>query len=351
MKKVLAIFLSVLLICVVAAPVGYAGLTPDISTKVIDGEYDGAASAAAVVTKTTFTVAIVAPAVDKLTGVNLYLSFDPAVLSVANAGAAGIKDGDGNITPFFSGIPVNGFKRGSNSEYSFGWISSSGVSKAEAKDIFYVTFNVIDTTKAATSLNLYVDEFRTEDGNDGNDVVSTVLAESSVINFSFPDGTPPVTSADTTAPADDDSATAGDINSLLQVIRDMLDGNNVSLADFADAITNLIGNAEISDMIEQLVDGDIDITDLFKNFLAALGIDFDTLEDLLNKIIEFFKGLFGGGEEPAESTTAANNATTAAGSTDGSQNTGDTSLVLASVVCVMASAAFVLTRKKRETVQ
>ena len=138
----------------------------------------------------------------------------------------------------------------------------------------------------------------------------------------------------------------------------MLQGNGVTFADFADAIANMLGNAEITDIIEQLVDGNVDISDLFKNILESLGLDFGMLEDLLNKIIEFLKGLFGGDDETkAPSTTAAitteaapNLETTAEGSSQGSEDTGDAGIALAATICVAASAAFVLTRKKKETV-
>ena len=85
----------------------------------------------------------------------------------------------------------------------------------------------------------------------------------------------------------------------------------------------------------------------FQNILDKLGVAFDFLEDLLNKIIEFLKGLFG--PDDAESTTAGNPETTSPGSSSGSEETGDAGIALAATVCVAASAAFVLTRKKKET--
>jgi hypothetical protein len=65
-------------------------------------------------------------------------------------------------------------------------------------------------------------------------------------------------------------------------------------------------------------------------------------------------GLFGGDDEtkaPEKTTAAAPNLeTTAEGSSQGSEETGDAGIALAATVCVAASAAFVLTRKKKETV-
>ena len=347
MKKLLAIFLSALLICISIAPMGSAASTSDPSTKIYEGGYNVAAVDSEVITTTTFTVAVNVPAVNNLMGVNLYFRFDPAVLTVADAGLAGTTDENGNVTAFFNGLPVNGYKRGSNSEYSFGWASGTGESKAAASDIFYITFNVINTTVTDTSINLYVDEFLTADGDDSNDISVSRIVSNDIICFMFPANTPPAEG--TTSVVDGESSTtADDINNLLQVIRDLLAGNGATFGDFIDALVNLYGNAELMDIIEQLVDGNIDISDAFQNILDKLGLAFDFLEDLLNKIIEFLKNLFGGGEE-AESTTAANPETTSPGSSSGSEETGDAGIALAATVCVAASAAFVLTRKKKET--
>ncbi len=362
MKKFLAIFLSALLICISLAPMSLAVADPGLATRVMEGEYDSSNTGTDVITDTTFTVAVKVPAVTKLTGVNLYFSFDPAVLSVASASAAGTEDEDGNFNAYFSGISVNGYKTGSDSEYSFGWISNNGVTKKTAKDIFYITFSVLDTTKTDTAINLYIEEFRTDDGDKGNDVTSATLAENMVVSFLFEEDTPPATTEATEGDGEGDTS-AEDINILLDLIRDMLNGNGVTFADIADAVANMLGNAEITDIIEQLVDGNVDISDLFKQILDALGIDFSKLEDILNMIIDFILGLFGGDDDttaPQESTTIApseetteettNLETTAEGSAPGSEETGDAGIALAATLCVAASAAFVLTRKKKETI-
>ncbi len=353
MKKVLAIFLSALLICISLAPMSSAVVDPGIATRVMEGKYNNSSKGTDVVTKTTFTVAVTVPAVKKLTGVNLYVTFDPAVLAVKDAGLAGEYDAEDNYNAYFSGIAVNGYKTGTNNEYSFGWISNGGVTKSSARDIFYITFSVLDTTKTETSYSVYVEEFRTDDGDDTNDVTSTLLVENKVVNFLFPDDVVP----ETTAAGDDATSgdtSAADINVLLDLIRDLLNGNGVTFADFADAIANMLGNAEITDIIEQLVDGNVDISDMFQQILDGLGFDFSALEDILNKIIDFIKGLFGGDDETKASTSttvaAPNYETTAEGSSQGSEETGDAGIALAATVCVVASAAFVLTRKKKETV-
>ncbi len=353
MKKVLAIFLSALLICISLAPMSAAVVDPGIATRVMEGKYNTNNTGTDVVTGTTFTVAVTVPSVKKLTGVNLYVKFDPEVLAVKNADLAGSYDADDNYNAYFNGIAVNGYKTGTNDEYSFGWISNGGVTKNGARDIFYITFSVIDTTKTETSYSVYVEEFRTDDGNDGNDVTSTLLVENKVVNFLFPEDIVPETTEASTDGATGDGTSASDINVLLDLIRDMLNGNGVTFADFADAIANMLGNAEITDIIEQLVDGNVDISDLFQNILESLGLDFSMLEDLLNKIIEFLKGLFDGDDEtkaPTTSTTVPNLETTAEGSSQGSEETGDAGIALAATICVAASAAFVLTRKKKETV-
>ncbi len=347
MKKVLAIFLSALLICICMAPIGSAVNAPQLTTKVTEGAYSGTASQVSAVTSTTFTVVIAAPRnLQKLVGVNLYYEFDPTVLSVASAGLAGSADAVN-----FNGLLVSGLKSGSTSEYALAWIpSGDGISKNQANDLMYITFNVIDTTKAQTSLNLYIDEFRTDDGNDQNDITATQLYENTIINFSFPENTPPAT----TAPVEDGEGDKTEqVNELLQLIRDMLNGNGVTFADFADAIANTLGNADITDIIEQLVDGNVDISNGFIGILKSLGLDFDAFLDILNKIIDFIMGLFGGdSDDPAENTTAAggNTATTSKGSGTGSEQTGDVGVALSATVCVLSSAAFVLTRKKKEII-
>ena len=361
MKKVLAIFLSALLICISLAPMSLAAAGPELATRVIEGNYSETAGQVASVTTTTFTVVVKAPrGTQKLVGVNLYFEFDPAVLSVAKAGLAGAVDADGNVTPNFNGLFVSGLKSGTDNQYTMAWVpSGEGVSKNQARDLIYITFNVLDTTKTQTSLNLYVDEYRTDDGNADNDITKTTkFLENRIVNFDLPEDAPPATTVPETE-TEGDGTSADDINKLLQMIRDMLNGNGVTFADFADAIANMLGNAELTDIIEQLVDGNIDVSDLFQQILASLGLDFGSFEDILNKIIEFIMGLFdkGGDDDKttAVATTSANAgpgsaSTTAAGSSQCSEKTGDMGVALAATVCVAASAAFVLTRKKKETV-
>ncbi len=265
MKKILAIFLSALLICITLAPMSIAAVTPTLTTLVTEGDYAESASQVAAVTTTTFTVVLKAPkGIKKLVGVNMYFEFDPTVLSVAKAGLAGADDGAGNITPNFNGLLVSGLKSGTDNQYAMAWIpSGDGVSKNQARDLVFITFNVRDTSKASTSLNLYIDEFRTDDNTD-NDITTTTLYENRVINFNFPEDTPPVTDSDITEGEGESEEVTG-INGLLQIIRDMLSGNGVTFADFADAIANMLGNAELTDIIEQLVDGNIDVSEWSKS--------------------------------------------------------------------------------------
>lgn len=351
MKKILAIFLSALLICVCFAPMSIAAVTPTLTTLVTEGDYAESADQVAAVSTTTFTVVLKAPkGIKKLVGVNLYYEFDPTVLKVASAGLAGADDGAGNITPNFNGLLVSGLKSNTDNQYAMAWIpSGDGVSKNQARDLVYITFKVLDTSKAQTSLNLYIDEFRTDDGVD-NDITTTTLYENKVINFNFAPDTPPATD-DTTGDEGGSSEEVSGINALLQVIRDMLSGNGVTFGDFADAIANVLGNAEITDIIEQLIDDDIDISDLFQQILANFGLDFGSFEDLLNKIIEFLENLFGGGGDETDvvaTTNAAAASTTAKASSSESEKTGDVGIALAATVCVVSAAAFVLTRKKKE---
>ncbi len=352
MKKVLAIFLSALLICIGLMPAASAA-SPSVEVLFTEGKYKEITleESDKTISETTFTLAIRAPrGVKKLVGFNLYVEYDPEVLSVAEAGLA--KDAKGKAN--FNGLLVSGQKANTNNQYAMAWIpggNGTGIDKNAAKDLVYITFNVISTNKKQTSLNVYFDEFRTEDGVD-NDITSTVLYDSSVINFAYADNTPPAT----TAPVEDEGGDQTSvINELLQLIRDMLNGKGVTFGDFADAIANALGNAEITDIVEQLVDGDVDISNGFLGILKDLGLDFGSFEDILNKIIEFIMGLFDGDKDDQTTTdnsdadvTDSGSDTTASGSTSDSEKTGDSGIALAATVCVMSSVAFVLTRKKKE---
>ncbi len=346
MKKVLAVLLALVLVAGIM-PTAFAVATPGLATRVIEGSYDEAALEVTSVTTDTFTVVVKSPAITKLVGLNMFVDFDTEQLKVVNAGPVGTEDADGNFIPNFSGEWAHGLKS-NKYQYSFGFISTSGVTKKSAKDLVYITFKIIDSTQPSTTINLYINEFLTEDGNDSNEIITTTLAESQIITLNLPEPitTDPNAEDTTDAPADADST-----NALIKVIRDLLSGNGVTFEDYADAILNLVGNAEITDMIEQLVDGAFSISDAFLEILKGLGLDFDSFEDILNAIIDFFVGLFGGDEDDttkAQATTNAANATTSAGSSSGSEGTGDAGIALAATVCVAAAATFVLTRKKKE---
>lgn len=346
MKKVLAVLLAVLLVAGIM-PTAFAVATPGLATRVIEGSYDAAALEVSSVTTDTFTVVVKSPAITKLVGLNMFVDFDTEQLKVVNAGPVGNEDEDGNFIPNFSGEWAHGLKS-NKYQYSFGFISTSGVTKKSAKDLVYITFQIIDSTQPSTTINLYVNEFLTEDGNDENEIITTTLVESQIITLNLPEmiTTDPNAEDTTDKPAD-----AGSTNALIQLIRDLLSGNGVTFEDYADAILNLVGNAEITDMIEQLVDGAFSISDAFLEILKGLGLDFDSFEDILNAIIDFLVGLFGGGEDDttkAQATTNAANATTSAGSSSGSEGTGDAGIALAATVCVAAAATFVLTRKKKD---
>ena len=343
MKKFLAVMLAIMLV-VGIMPTAFAVATPGLATRVIEGSYNKEALGVTSVTSETFTIVIKSPAVTKLVGLNMFVDFDTEQLKVVEAGPVGTTDEDGNFKANFSGEWAHGLKS-NKYQYSFGFISTSGVTKKNATDLIYVTFRIIDSTRPTTTINLYINEFLTEDGNDANEVITTTLAESQIITLNLPEQI-------TTNPNKDETDTPADANStnaLVQVIRDLLSGNGVTFEDYADAILNLVGNAELTDMIEQLVDGAFSIGDAFLEILKGLGLDFDSFEDILNQIIDFFEGLFGGGDDTtANQTTNAANNTTSAGSVSGSEGTGDAGIALAATVCVAAAATFVLTRKKKE---
>lgn len=341
MKKALAIFLTALLICIMAAPMSSAVAGPDLTARVIEGEYSSTKSQAASVTTTTFTVVVKAPAVKNFVGFNMYFEYDPAILRVKSAGLA--TDADGNVN--FSGLDVQGPKAHTDNQYAVAWIPSTqtGVTKTSERDLVYITFNVIDTTKDETPLYIYIDEFRTDDGVKENDIAGTVLYGSEIIDFNYPENTPPAVDLPDDSVTEEEATQAEKINMLLQLIRDYLNGNGVTLGDFVDAIANTFGNAELADIVEQLVDGNVNISGSFADFLESLGFDFDMFEEFLNKIIDFIMGLLNPGDGNDDSTTSA-------GSGSESEKTGDAGIALAATVCVLSSAAFVLTRKRKEII-
>ncbi|MBQ3888805.1 MAG: hypothetical protein II738_03555 [Clostridia bacterium] len=353
MKKALSIILAVLLISAIMAPVSLAAnAVPPLKTRVYEGTYDPAKTTGDdAITTNQFTLVVsTSKAVKKLTEVSLYVEFDPTVINVASAGEAGKAGSNGEITPNFTGFAAYDMRSGQDNQYAFGWISTSGVTKSAATDLFYITFNVADTKITATTLGVYADTFVTEDGDKTNDVNKTTLGTNPTVNFAIPGDVapatnPPTTRASMTSPAD--------INALLAIIRKMLDGEGVTFADFADAIQNTLGNSELTMIIEQLVDSDIDISEAFQKILERLGLDFDALRDILNKIIEFLSGLFGGKDTTAATTSNAttNLATTSAGSTPGSEETGDYGLGLAAALFLVGSAGFVITRRKKDEIE
>ncbi len=359
MKKVLSIVLSVMIMLIGIVPAAYAVYTPGIAMRVANGEYTPDASGVSTVTDTTFTLVFKFPKVDKLVGVNMHLQFDDSVLEVVEGGQAYKVDNEGGKIPIFNGMFASGIKTGKSNEYSMGIgiAETTGISKSSAKDFAFITFKVLDTSATSTTVNLYVNEFTTNDGNDDNDVSSTVLDESKIIKFDFSEleTTEPSSEEETTETAD-----AEDVNDLLQMLKDLLKGNGVSFEDYFDAVVNVLGNADITDMIEQLLGGDFSLDGGFLDKLQDLGLDFGMLEDILNTIIDFFKGLFNPDNKDntkVDDSTAvittqqasdADPATTSGGSQQGSEPTGDAGIALAATVCVAAAAAFALTRKKKE---
>lgn len=359
MKKALSIVLSVMIIIIGIMPAAAAVSVPEIGLKVSEGEYDGKPTAVDVVTKKVFTVLVSLPPVSALEVVNMHLQFDNSVLKVIDGGAAYNLVG-GDKYNYYDGVFVSGIKESKANEYAMGSIFSPSATKANSRDYAYVTFEVIDLSKESTTLNLYVNEFN----DDTYSIDTQTLALSQIVRFDFPED---ITEVETTTSGSGEATGEGEstteasvstITALINAIRELLKDNNASISDYIDAIVNILGNADIADMIEQLIGGNINIGDGFLEWIKGLGLDFGALEDILNQIIEFLKNLFGGGGDDTPGTTSSSKlttnaiggdpATTSAGSQTGSENTGDASIALAATVCVAAAAAFVLTRKKKE---
>lgn len=360
MKKVLSIVLSVMMIIIAVMPCAAAVTVPAADLRITKGTYNGNPQTIDTVTEKVFTVVVSLPAVKDLTIAAMHIQFDTSVLKYVGGGQA-YKTVEGDNYPYYDGMFECNLKKLKPDEFSFGMAASTPITKNNSRDFAYVTFEVIDASKASTTLNFYVNEFKTEDGDDTNDINATTLVKSEIVRLDVPQDS---TGASTTAPAGSDvsgetttkAPSISDINALIEKIKELLKNNGASIEDYIDAIVNIIGNADIADMIEQIIGGNINIGDGFLEWLKNLGLDFGSFEEILNKIIEFLKNLFNPGGDSSnpsnanQTTNAGGNNlnTTSKGSQNGSENTGDAGVALAATVCVAAAAAFVLTRKKKE---
>ncbi len=360
MKKVLSIVLSVMILIIAVMPSAAALTVPAADLRVTKGAYNGNPQTIDTVTDKVFTVVVSLPAVKGLTAVGMHIQFDKSVLKYVGGGQA-YKVVDGDNYPYYEGSLFEGnIKPHKTDEFSFGMVVSEPLTKNNSRDFAYLTFEVIDSSKTSTTLNFYADEFKTQDGDDTNDISATTLIKSSIVRLDLPAES---TNPSSTEPGGSDASDGGttkapsvsDINALIEKIKELLNNNGASIKDYIDAIINIIGNADIADMIEQLIGGNIDIGEGFLDWLKNLGIDFGSFEEILNKILEFFKNIFNpGGDSSKPSNVLTTHAggndlnTTSKGSQNGSENTGDAGIALAATVCVAAAAAFVLTRKKKE---
>lgn len=360
MKKVLSIVLSVMILIIAVMPSAAALTVPAADLRVTKGAYNGNPQTIDTVTDKVFTVVVSLPAVKGLTEVAMHIQFDKSVLKYVGGGQA-YKVVDGDNYPYYEGgMFACDTKTVKPDEFSFGMVVSEPLTKNNSRDFAYLTFEVIDSSKTSTTLNFYVNKFTTEDGDNTNDISATTLIKSSIVRLDLPAES---TNPSSTEPGGSDASDGGttkapsvsDINALIEKIKELLNNNGASIKDYIDAIINIIGNADIADMIEQLIGGNIDIGEGFLDWLKNLGIDFGSFEDILNKILDFFKNIFNPGGDSSKpsnvlTTQAGGNDlnTTSKGSQNGSENTGDAGIALAATVCVAAAAAFVLTRKKKE---
>ncbi len=360
MKKVLSIVLSAMILIIAVMPSAAALTVPAADLRVTKGAYNGNPQTIDTVTDKVFTVVVSLPAVKGLTAVGMHIQFDKSVLKYVGGGQA-YKVVDGDNYPYYDGaLFACDVKTVKPDEFSFGMAASTPITKNNSRDFAYLTFEVIDSSKTSTTLNFYADEFKTQDGDDTNDISATTLIKSSIVRLDLPAES---TNPSSTEPGGSDASDGGttktpsvsDINALIEKIKELLNNNGASIKDYIDAIINIIGNADIADMIEQLIGGNINIGEGFLDWLKNLGIDFGSFEEILNKILEFFKNIFNpGGDSSKPSNVQTTHAggndlnTTSKGSQNGSENTGDAGIALAATVCVAAAAAFVLTRKKKE---
>lgn len=341
MKKILAVVLAVTL-CFGMVPVAFAETTsiPAFTYKVTNNN-DG-----------TFTMTVVSPAVTKLTGANLYFRFDPKAVEVVKSetGPATATTTGGDTVDNFSGVWVNGLKEGTDNKYGFGFVSSDGVTKTGAKDMIEITFKVLDPSAKSTTVQMYLDEFKTDDGT-ANDITSTVLAGSKTVSIDNQAGGE---TDNTTTTSDGNTTTTGiDLHTfgdLIEKIKELLSSNDKNFDDYINAIKNMIGSGDITDIIGKLVSGDLDIGQGLKDLLKKYNIDYSSFEGILNQVVDFFKGLFGGDSGTTTTVTATdvtNNGGNNNGGNGSASKTGDAGIALAATVCTAAAAAFVLTVRKK----
>ncbi len=126
----------------------------------------------------TYTVSLNG-GVQKLTGAIFKAVFDPNVLKLVSATAAG-----GNDTPNVPGMYETDYVLNSNSEYSLAFINASGSNIGSETGLFTITFEAISPLRPTATVDFTCVEFITDDGLDNDlkrsagDLPQTILSHS-----------------------------------------------------------------------------------------------------------------------------------------------------------------------------
>ena len=120
----------------------------------------------------TYTIKLAANQT-KVTGAIIRVAFDSNALEVIenNSGAVGSYNADGDFVPKVSGQYVSGPVHNNANEYSIAYMDLNGVDIGSAdKDFVTISFKAISEERRPTNVEFYCVEYKTDDGDDSNDI-------------------------------------------------------------------------------------------------------------------------------------------------------------------------------------
>lgn len=329
MKKILACIMALALVLSItpmafAVPeVGNPGIT---ATAVRDGN------------KITLTVTV--PPVTGLSTCVVSVGFNPGVVSIEDLpNYAVLVEFEGEMIPRFSGIHEGGIPEGYNDIVKNAFTTTSGINKVNATDFAEFVFTIEDDTAESAVFYVYLEQY--EDNTTKVEEEDDVLID--VLTVTINEGTEPSESESETDPPVEDCRT------IAQKILDLLtqfdpseeDAFQTLLAELMALLGDEFADKDFSEILESIIGGNIGGSDL---------------TGILNQMLNFITGLFGGGSstttttaKATTTTTGADDDTAASGSdTDTDKKPGDAGIALTAAVCLAAAAAFVIIKKKKD---
>ena len=291
----------------------------------------------------TITVTVKLPAVTKLTACVVSVEFDPDVVSIPDdeAGYAATRtvEGEPDPVPYFSGEHTGGIPEGVDNIVKNAYANGGSVTKTEVTPFAVFTFTVTDPAAEEAGFIVNLEQFYAE---------GTTIADG--------EGMPVLTK--TVAIADDsgdDGDGADEAAELAQKIKDFLkqfglgflledETINKMIEQFADLFGGGFSVDDVMEIINSIIDGD------FGGFTIDEIIEFFT--DLINRIMELINPTTAAPPTPSSNNTTDTETeteeTTSGDPEDGDHTPGDAGIALAVTVCLAAAAAFVLARKKED---